>query len=462
MIDTQQLSELTVKSPYDGSLIATLPLSTETDIDRAILAAQQAATTMARLSNAERFSLLMKAYPILDRESGELSRTIALETGKPIKEARFECERALQTLLESAIAARELGGEAVPIDAVPSGKGRMAMTIRQPLGIIGAITPWNVPLNLALHKVGPALAGGNAVVHKPSEITPLSALHLARILKEAGFPEGAYNVVTGGAEVGRSIVTDQRIAMITFTGSVATGAWIRANAGLKKVTLEMGGNCAVIVDKEADLELAASSCVRGAFSNSGQVCISVQRIFAHEDVREEFTRQMVAGAEKLRIAHPLDEDADLTSLVTEDAALRVESWIQDALAKGARLLTGAKRNRATITPTILADLPSNARMSCDEVFGPVVSINGYRDLDAAVEQANATPYGLQAGVFTRSLEVAFHAAHGLKVGGVMINEVPTFRADPMPYGGAKNSGLGREGPRYAIEEMTELKLVCWR
>lgn len=454
--------QLTVRVPYDGSVVETVRLADESTVDRAIAAAASATVAMAKLSNGERFALLMRAHALLERESAEFARIIALETGKPIKEARFECERAGQTLLESAIAARELGGEAVPIDSVPGGKGRLAMTIREPLGIIGAITPWNVPLNLAMHKIGPALAGGNAVVHKPSEITPLSALHLSRVLTEAGLPEGAYNVVVGGADIGRMIVRDPRIAMITFTGSVATGQWIRANAGLKRVTLELGGNCAVIVDKDADMDLAASSCVRGAFLNNGQLCISVQRIFVHEAVREEFTSRVVRASQQLRIAHPLDEAADLTSLVTEEAAIRVESWIRDALDKGAKLLTGFMREGASMPATVLADLPVTARMSCDEVFGPVVAINGFTEIDGAVEQANRTPYGLQAGVFTRSLERAFQAARGLRVGGVMVNDVPTFRADPMPYGGTKNSGIGREGPRYAIEEMTEVKLICWR
>jgi acyl-CoA reductase-like NAD-dependent aldehyde dehydrogenase len=460
MIDTQH--ELAVKVPFDGEVVATVPLSDDGDIDRAIRNAQRGAAEMTKLSNTERFSLLMRAQGLLERDSPELARTIALETGKPIKEARFECERALQTLLESAIAARELAGEAIPIDAVPAGKGRLAMTIREPLGVIGAITPWNVPLNLAMHKVGPALAGGNAVVHKPSELTPLSALHFARLIKEAGFPEGAYNVLTGDGGVGRKIVSDPRIAMITFTGSVPTGSWIRANAGLKKVTLELGGNSAVLVDKDADLDLAVTSCVRGAFANNGQLCISVQRIFAHEDIREAFTNGVVAAAAKLRVSHPLDESADLTSLVSEEAARRVESWITEAVEKGARMLTPCERNGATLTATVLADLPAGARMSCDEVFGPVVAINGFTGIDDAIAQANATPFGLQAGVFTRSLDRAFYAARGLRVGGVMINDVPTFRADSMPYGGTKNSGLGREGPRYAVEEMTELKLICWR
>jgi acyl-CoA reductase-like NAD-dependent aldehyde dehydrogenase len=460
MVEAQRA--IAVRLPYDGSVVGTVPLAGNDDVDRAISYAQRGAASMATLSNTERFALLLRAQELLRRDSAELARTIALETGKPIKEARFECERASQTLIESAIAARELAGEAVPVDAVPLGKGRLAMTVREPLGIIGAITPWNVPLNLAMHKIGPALAGGNAVVHKPSEIAPLSAMHLARILQEAGFPEGAYNVAVGGAEIGQRIVCDCRIAMITFTGSVRTGSWIRANAGLKKVTLELGGNTPVIVEPDADLDLAVSSCVRGSFANNGQLCISIQRIFVHEDVREEFTARMVAGAEQLRPGHPLDDNADLTSLVTEEAAARVESWIDDAIQKGARALTRRVREGARMNAVVLTDLPGDARIACEEVFGPVVAINGYKSVEEAIAQANATPYGLQAGVFTRSLDGAFSIARRLRVGGVIVNDTPTFRADSMPYGGTKSSGLGREGPRYAVEEMTELKLICWR
>jgi acyl-CoA reductase-like NAD-dependent aldehyde dehydrogenase len=459
-VPTGQQRQLTL--PYDGSAVGAVCLADEAAVNRAIMAAQAGAAAMAKMTNWERYSLLMRAHVLFGAQSAEFARIISLETGKPIKESRIECERALQTLIESAMAARELSGEAIPIDSVPAGKGRIAMTVREPLGIIGAITPWNVPLNLALHKVGPALAAGNAVVHKPSEITPLSALQLAALLHEAGTPAGAYNVLPGDAAVGKMIVRDPRIAMITFTGSVETGKWIRANAGLKKVTLELGGNCAVIVDKDADLELAASSCVRGAFSNSGQVCISVQRIFVHTAVRDEFTSRVVKGAQGLRRGHPLDEDTDLTSLLTAPAAERVESWTREAIDKGAKLLTGLARTDARMDATVLADLPPTARMACDEVFGPVVAINEFNDLQEAVDQSNATPYGLQAGIFTQSLERAFEAAHGLRVGGVMINDIPGFRADSMPYGGVKSSGLGREGPRYAVEEMTDVKIICWR
>jgi acyl-CoA reductase-like NAD-dependent aldehyde dehydrogenase len=449
--------------PYDGTIFAHVASGDLNTLNRAIAAAGQGFRTMAQMSNAERSDLLLAVERLVARDAGELERTLAQETGKPLKEARIEVERASQTLIASAMAARELAGEAVPVDGAPAGKGRWAMTIREPLGVIGAITPFNVPLNLALHKVGPALAGGNSVVHKPSELTPLSALHLASLFHEAGAPAGAYNVITGdGAAIGQTMVKDPRIRMITFTGSVAVGKEIRANAGLKRVTLELGGNCPVIVEPDADLTMAVERCLQGSFSNSGQVCISVQRIFVHADVAEEFRNRLCERAAAMRIGHPLDESTEISSLISEEEAIRVMSWIDDAVEKGARQLVGGSRKHATITPTVLADLPSTARMSCNEVFGPVVAVNEYSSLEEAIGQANATPYGLQGGIFTKNISRAFEAARTLQCGGILINDVPSFRSDPMPYGGTKESGIGREGPKYAIEEMTDTKLICWR
>jgi acyl-CoA reductase-like NAD-dependent aldehyde dehydrogenase len=310
--------------------------------------------------------------------------------------------------------------------------------------------------------VGPALAGGNAVVHKPSENTPLSALELARILTDAGAPKGAYNVVTGGADIGQAMVADPRIRMLTFTGSVAVGKQIRAGSGLKRVTLELGGNCAVLIEPDADIDLAADRCVPGAFAMSGQLCISVQRIFVHESIARSFLDRFRAATEKLVIGNPLDNTTDVSSLIKESEAIRVEKWIEEAAGMGAKQITGGARRYATIPPTILTDVPAEARMSCYEVFGPVVAVNTYTDREDAIRQINATPYGLQAGVFTRSLHDAFDISRKIQVGGVIINDVPNFRADNMPYGGVKDSGTGREGPRYAIREMTEPKLICWR
>jgi acyl-CoA reductase-like NAD-dependent aldehyde dehydrogenase len=452
-----------LRLPYDGSLTARVAEGDDQSFEAACRAAEEGAGLMAKMSNAERSDLLFRAVSLLQRDSAEFAEFLTLETGKPIKESRLEVDRGQQTLIASAIAARELTGEAIPIDGAPVGKGRLAMTVREPLGIIGAITPFNLPLNLALHKVGPALAGGNAVVHKPSELTPLSAIRLAQLFTEAGAPAGAYNVITGdGAAIGRRVVTDPRIRMITFTGSVEVGKEIRTAAGLKRATLELGGNSGLIIDRDADLDLVIPRAVQGSFILSRQTCISVQRIFVHESVADTFTRQFLSATEALQVGHPMNDTTDISSLISETEARRVESWIEDAVARGAKLLTGGSRTGATITPAVLQGVPAEARIACEEVFGPVVALNTFSELNDAVDATNQTPYGLQAGIFTRDLTRGFEAARRLKVGGVMINDIPGFRADHMPYGGMKSSGLGREGPKYAIEEMTEMKLICWR
>jgi acyl-CoA reductase-like NAD-dependent aldehyde dehydrogenase len=451
-----------LRLPYDGSVTARVAEGDADSLDKACEAAQRGAVAMAALTNAERSDLLFRAASLIQRDASDFAHLLTLETGKPIKEARAEAARGYQTLVACAIAARELAGEAVPVDGVPAGKGKFAMSVREPLGIIGAITPFNLPLNLALHKIGPALAGGNAVIHKPSERTPLTAIRLAQLMKEAGTPAGAYNVITGsGAEVGQRLVTDPRIHMITFTGSAPVGKQIRAAAGLKRVTLELGGNAGLIVDVDADVSLAVQRAVPGSFLYSGQICISIQRIFVHESIKDDFTRRFIDATQKLRIGHPMDDSTDIASLISEDEAKRVVTWIEDAVACGAKLLVGGQRSHATITPAVLADVPRTAKMSCGEVFGPVVAINTFSDLDVAIDSVNDTPYGLQAGIFTSNLQRAFRAARRIKAGGVIINDIPGFRADNMPYGGVKESGTGREGPRYAIEEMTELKLIAW-
>jgi acyl-CoA reductase-like NAD-dependent aldehyde dehydrogenase len=453
----------TIRLPYDGSPIAIVAQGDPALIARAAAAARQAVSVWGRWSNFERAELLDRIAVLVRRDHAELATLICHETGKPISEARSEVDRSLQTLLASSIAARELHGEVIPIDGAPAGAGRMAMTIRQPLGVIGIITPFNFPLNLTLHKLGPALAGGNAVVHKPSEQTPLSALKLAMLLEESGAPAGTYNVVTGpGETVGVALVECPDVDMITFTGSVATGRAIRALAGLKKVTLELGGNSAVIIEPDADLDAAITRIVQGGYGLSGQSCVSVQRVYAHETIAVELSGKLVAAVEKLRIGHPMEDATQIASLISVDAAKRVESWTSEAVQGGATLLTGGARTNATISPGILADVPEDSAFMKNELFGPLVAINRYGNLDDAIERVNSTPYGLQAGIYTQHLQRAFQAALKLRAGGVMINDVPTFRADHMPYGGVKNSGIGREGPRYAIEEMTEPKLICWR
>ncbi|MCW5982311.1 MAG: aldehyde dehydrogenase family protein [Bryobacteraceae bacterium] len=449
--------------PYDGSEVGTVFRAAAAEVEAAVAAGRNAAPLMREMTPAERSAILRKASQKAAERAEELAMAVSSECGKPIKEARVEAQRAVSTLEFSAEEARRLCGEVVPMEASPVGKGRMAMTVREPLGVIAAITPFNFPLNLSMHKIGPAIAGGNAVVHKPASTTPISALLMAGIFEECGLPKGALNVVTGpGGEIGDLLTFHKDVAMVTFTGSVDVGMRIRNLAGMKRVTLELGNNSAVIVEADADLDDAVPRCVTGSFAHSGQVCISVQRIFVHERVRDEFLERFVARTRRLAIGHPHDPKTDISSLITENEAERVCAWIDEAVGAGAKLIAGGKRQRATVEPVVLAEVPGNAKVSCREAFGPVVGINAFRDLDEAIDRVNDSEYGLQAGIYTRDLEKAFRAARRVHVGGFMINEVPQYRVDHMPYGGVKMSGIGREGPKYAIEEMTEPKLICWK
>ncbi len=452
-----------VELPYDGSEVATVFRATAAEVERAVAAARTAAPLMREMSRDERAAILRRACDKMLAARDEFALAVSNECGKPIREARTEVDRAAQTLLFASEEAHRLQGEVVPMDAAPAGKGRWGMTVREPLGVIAAITPFNFPLNLSTHKIGPAIAAGNTIVHKPASATPLSALLLARIFAECGLPAGALNVVTGpGGLIGDMLVTHKDVAMVTFTGSAEVGERIRRMAGMKRVTLELGGNAAVIIDEDADLDAAVPRSVVGAFAHSGQVCISVQRVFAHRKIRSAYVDRLVEATRKLRIGHPHDASTDISSLITVGEAERVESWIGEARQAGAKLLTGGARRRATVEPAILTDAPASLRVCCREVFGPTVVVNEYESLDDAIDRVNDSDYGLQAGIYTRDMEKAFRAARRIHTGGVHIGEVPAYRVDQMPYGGVKLSGMGREGPRYAIEEMTEVKLVTWK
>jgi len=453
----------TVQLPYDGSAVGTIFEADPAQVVVAVASASAAAHVMREMTLHERAAILRKAYLKLLERADIFAQAISSESGKPIKEAKLEAERSALTLLFSAEEAHRLTGEVVPMDASPAGKGHWAMTVREPLGVIAAITPFNFPLNLSIHKIGPALAAGNAVVHKPASATPISAVLLAELLLECGLPKGALNVIMGpGGTIGQQLVTHKDIAMITFTGSPEVGLHLRHLAGMKRVTLELGNNGAVIIMPDADLDEAVARCVAGSYAHSGQVCISVQRIFVQNDIRGEFLDRFVAQTEKLRVGHPFEASTDISSLITEIEAERVAGWIKEAVDSGATLVTGGARNHATLSPAVVIDVPATAKLSCREAFGPVVGINRCQTLDEAIARVNDSEYGLQAGIYTRDIRTAFQAARRVHVGGFMINEIPQYRVDQMPYGGVKRSGTGREGPKYAIEEMTEPKLICWK
>ena len=452
-----------VRVPYDGTLFAQVHTGDLALLGEAVVAARRGFAAMRAMTRARRAEILFGVRERLLAEADWFARMIASECGKPLREARVEVTRGAATLLFSAHEALALAGEEVPMDASAHGAGRMAMVIREPLGVIGAITPFNFPLNLSLHKIGPALAAGNAVVHKPASATPVSALELARLFAEAGLPEGALNVVPGpGAELGEALARHPDVAMITFTGSPEVGVRLREISGLKRVTLELGSNSAVIIEEDADLDLAVPLCVSGAYAHSGQVCISVQRIFVRDTLFGSFVERMAAGAEKLRRGHPLEEATEVCSLISEGESQRVEDWIGEAVAAGGRLVMGGGRDGTRMGPALVTDVPAAAKLLAREAFGPVAGVNRFRNLGEAIGMVNASEYGLQASIFTRDLQKAFRAAREAEVGGFLINDVPQFRADQMPYGGVKLSGSGREGPRYAVEEMTERKLIVWR
>jgi acyl-CoA reductase-like NAD-dependent aldehyde dehydrogenase len=453
----------TIRLPCDGTAVGEVYEADSALADRAVAAAKTGSEAMAKLTQYERAELLDRMRRLLERDAAEFALLVSGESGKPIREARAEVDRSAQTLIASADAARRLRGEVIPMDAAPIGKGRWAMTVREPIGVIGAITPFNFPLNLGLHKIGPALAAGNSVVHKPAGNTPLSALRLARLIEEAGAPSGAYNVLTGpGGKLGTQLINDPRVAMITFTGSVPVGEQIRAQMGLRRATLELGSNSSVILEPDCDLDLLIPRCVTGSFAHSGQVCISVQNIYVQERIFPEFLDRFTAATQKLKIGHPFDDTTDVSSLITSDEAERVEKWIYHAVSRGAHLVTGGKRKDSTVEPAILTNVAPDLEVCCKEAFGPVVAVHRYARLEEAIGAVNASDYGLQAGLCTQDIRKAFEAARQLHVGGVIINDVPAYRADHMPYGGVKKSGIGREGPQFAVEEMTELKLICWR
>jgi len=448
-----------IKSPYDGSVVGTVFQGRREHAEAAIAAAVKAFGTTRRLPAFERQRVLKRVAQGIGERKEEFSRTLSQEAGKPIKAARTEVERAVFTFTVAAEESTRGYGEYLPLDWQEYTAGRWGIVRRFPLGPIAGITPFNFPVNLVAHKLAPAIASGCPMVLKPAPQTPLSALLLAQTVQQAGWPDGALNVLPLSNEDAGLLVTDDRLKLISFTGSAAVGWDIKRRAGKKKVILELGGNAGVIVHSDADLAFAAERCVAGGFAYAGQTCISVQRILVERTVFGKFVELLLAAVKKLKTGDPLDETTDLGPLIRESDAVRTVDWVQEAVRGGARLLAGGQRKGSVVEPTVLTNTRADMKVNCQEIFGPVVTVEAYEDFGEALRQVNNSPYGLQAGVFTRDVKLLFNAYQELEVGGVIAGDVPTFRIDHMPYGGIKDSGLGREGLRYAIEEMTEPKLL---
>jgi acyl-CoA reductase-like NAD-dependent aldehyde dehydrogenase len=454
---------LLVSDKFTGERIGEVPIASADDVDRAVRDAAGAFPEWSETPAHERSRVLHRAAGLIESRRDALTTTIAREAGKAWKHAAGEITRSVETFVFAAEEAKRIHGETIPMDASPSGEGRIGFYLRMPVGVVAAITPFNFPLNLVAHKVAPALAAANTLVLKPAEETPLTAVALAEILRDAGLPDGVFRVVHGeGETTGEALVRHPVPAKISFTGSPPVGRLIAGLAGLKRVTLELGNNSGTIVEPDADLAAAIPRCVMSSFANAGQVCISLQRLYVHQDIAEAFLREFVRQTEALTVGNPLDRDCDVGPLISDDAADRAERWIHEAVAEGAQVVTGGRREGRVLWPTVLTDTRPEMKVMCQEAFAPLVSIVPYRDFDEALRLAGDSPYGLQAGVYTRDLHKAFAAVRRLDVGGVMVNDTSIFRVDHMPYGGNRMSGIGREGVRFAIEEMTNIRMVVIR
>jgi acyl-CoA reductase-like NAD-dependent aldehyde dehydrogenase len=449
-----------IRSPFDQSPAGKVHWAEKKHVEEALAAAARTFAETRTLSSYERSQALENISQGITTRREELARSIAIQAGKPIKDARVEVDRGATTFEIASDEARRIGGELLPLDLTPPGKQRWGLVRRFPIGVVSAITPFNFPLNLVAHKVAPALAAGNTVVLRPSSQVPITSLILGEIVQESGYPAGGLNIVPSGYQAAEALLTDDRVKMVTFTGSPAIGWELKKAAYQKKVTLELGGNAAVIIEPDCDLDYALARTVTGSFSYAGQICISIQRIFLHEKIYDRFLSAFETKTKNLRLGDPLAEDTDLGPMIDEQAAKKTEEWVNEARDRGARILCGGTRQGTFYAPTILENVIPKLRISWLEAFAPIVIVYPYRDFGDALNSANDSIYGLQAGVFTNDLKKAFRAFEVLDVGGVIVNDIPTFRVDHMPYGGIKQSGSGREGLRYAIEEMTELKLMA--
>ena len=449
-----------VLNPYDGSVVDTVPRAEASDIDRALATAVRGAEIMRGLTGYERYKILHKAADLISERAESFAETITLEGGKVKAEAMIEVERAAEIIYLSAEEAKRLGSEVIPLDGAPGVTGKFGFTIRVPCGVVAAISPFNFPLHLVCHKVGPGIAAGNAVVLKPATDTPLSGLRVVEVMLEAGCPPEALQCLTGsGAEIGDALVSDPRVRKITFTGSRDVGEHICRTAGLKKVTMELGSNSPVIIMPDADMDKVTTALSSTGYAHAGQVCISTQRVYANREIYGDFLDAFAESVKGITTGDPRQEGVRMGPMIRESDAARVETWVQEAVDGGARLVAGGQRNGTLMAPTLLADVKPEMRISCDEVFGPAVGVTPVDDIDEAIAQANSTNYGLSTAIFTENLDWAMKFALEAEAGNIHLNWGTQWRADLMPYGGLKDSGMGKEGPKYAVEEMTETKMV---
>jgi glyceraldehyde-3-phosphate dehydrogenase (NADP+) len=455
-------SSLPVLHPFDGHVVDTVPSASPEHVEQALTAAVQGAATMAALAAHERCRILLRSADLLDSRAEEMARTISAEEGKPLAEGRAEATRCGELIRLAAFEGAQVRGETLPLDASLNGAGKLGMTLRVPCGVVVAISPFNYPLMLVLHKVAPALAAGNAVILKPATQTPLTALKMTEILLEAGLPPLGLQTLTGpGSRLGPALCADRRVRKVSFTGSSDVGRAIAAVAGVKKLSLELGSNCPLVVLPDADIEQVADATATSGYVNAGQVCISTQRVLADRSIYADLLDALTPKVASLRTGDPFADGTQLSAMISPDEAQRVTEWIGEAVAGGARLLTGGERDGALLAPTLLADVEPAMRVSRQELFGPAVTVTPVSGVEEALRVANDSEYGLGSGIFTRDVDAALAFARGAEFGTVNINSTPLWRADLMPYGGLKQSGIGKEGPRYAVEEMTELKTVIF-
>lgn len=456
---TKSKETVEVYNKYTEQVHAEVSKASEDEVDQAISSAE-AAYRNTEFPPYKRYEVLHKVSELLQENKEEMAQIITAEAVKPIKQARTEIDRATQTIELSAEEAKRIHGEGVPVEAAPGSENRMAFTIKVPVGVVGAISPFNFPVNLVSHKIAPAIAAGNAVVLKPAKNTPISSLKLAQLFQEAGLPAGFLNVVVGsGSDIGSYMMKDKRINLYTFTGSAEVGLKLKQNTGLNKLILELGNNSPVIVDRAADVKTAAETLAQKSFAFAGQVCISVQRMYVHEEVASEFKEHFIKATKELNVGDPTGDQTDVGPMISQSEAERAEEWIQEAKGQGAEVIHGGQRKGAMFEPTLLSDVDHSMKVVCEEIFAPVVTMMTFSDLDECIEEVNKSNYGLQGGIFTQDVDRAFKAARKVEVGGFMINDASQYRVDLMPYGGVKNSGWGKEGPKYTIEDMTEERLV---